>query len=381
MSGPTGVLVLEDGLHFYGKILLETAYACGEVCFNTAMSGYQEVVSDPSYDGQIVVFSFPHIGNVGTNLQDEESGRIRLKAVVLGDAPTQPSNFRSTASFFDYLKKNEIPALFGVDTRALIKRIVASQDPIKAIVSSVRQPLQKDEIVTLANKAADSQSLSGNDLSRVAGGIFSFTSVENEWSKEAIARSKPKVAILDFGVKANILRCLSQRGITPKLYPQGTTVEQLLEDNIDGIVLSNGPGDPRAIDPAVLTNIRRFLSARIPLLGICLGFQLIALSFEAKVKQLKSGHHGINHPVKNLLTEQISITSQNHEFYVEEMTLPDHILITHKSLFDGTLEGFKSPDGRIVAVQFHPEAAPGPNDTKIIFDQFIDRVEAYAKKK
>lgn len=366
-----GVLVLEDGSYFYGKCLPNSSDMTGEICFNTAMTGYQEVISDPSYAKQIIVFSFPHIGNTGVNKDDEESPNAVPNGIILGNLPTKSSNFRSESSFLGYLIRKEVGGLHSVDTRTLIKKIVNSSMPLKGILKKIKAPLKNEEIQQLTLLASQAQALSGSDLTMQTRGNIPYVWEAGEWGLTKKNLLHYKVAILDFGVKANILRSLTSCGIECKVFPQNVSIKELMDENIHGVVLSNGPGDPRTIDKKVMEKIKLLLRENIPILGICLGYQLLALISGAQIKQLRCGHHGINHPVKDLITQKILITSQNHEFVVEEDSLPCNLIPTHRSLFDGTLEGFQIIGKPIIAIQFHPEACPGPHDTKYFFDQFI----------
>jgi len=377
---PNGILVLEDGSYFYGKSLTNSSPVEGEICFNTGMTGYQEVISDPSYAKQIVIFSFPHVGNVGVNEDDEESSKTALNGIILGDLPTPPSNSRAKLSLLDYLSQKEVSGLYGVDTRTLIKKIVTCSTPLKGRIQKIESPLRNEEIKKLALLASQAETLSGSNLTPQTGTHQPYSLEKGEWGSSKRETSEYKVAVLDFGVKANILRSLISRGVTYEVFPQNVSIERLVDEKIQGVILSNGPGDPRAIDRGVLETIKSLLQKDIPILGICLGYQLLALVCGAKIKQLKCGHHGINHPVKDLLTQKIAITSQNHEFVVKEDPLPDSLMPTHRSLFDGTLEGFKMVDKPVIAIQFHPEACPGPNDAKYLFDQFITLMDNYASK-
>lgn len=373
MYKPNGILVLEDGSYFYGQLLTNKSPMNGEICFNTGMTGYQEVISDPSYAQQIVVFSFPHIGNVGINTRDEESANIYLNGIIMGDIPTAPSNFRAESSFIDYLIHKEVGGLHSVDTRTLIKKIVASPLPLKGRIQAIQEgPLTNEYIKQLAVLASTTESLSGSNLTTKTGR-------QNSYVCEGFGSLQYKVAVLDFGVKTSILRSLTSRGVQCNVFPPNVSFEELLKEKINGVVLSNGPGDPRAIDRDVMNTINLLIEKNIPIFGICLGYQLLALASGATIKQLECGHHGINHPVKDLMSKKIKITSQNHEFVVEENALPPHLIPTHRSLFDETLEGFKILDKPVIAVQFHPEASPGPHDTQYLFDQFINLMKNHAK--
>lgn len=280
-----------------------------------------------------------------------------------------------------YLFHKKTGGLHGVDTRTLIKKIVTSPTPIKGKIFSIQTPLTEMQLQQLAREASNTRSLSGNNLTLKTEGVHSYV-----WKTPKGGRTKKvsfqyKVAVLDFGIKENILRSLTSRGVLCNVFPPNVSIQELRNANIDGIVLSNGPGDPRAIDMSVMETIKVFLQQEIPVFGICLGYQLLALIFGAKVKQLTCGHHGINHPVKDLITNKITITSQNHEFVVEDTSFPQTLMVTHRSLFDGTLEGFKILNKPVIAVQFHPEASPGPHDTMYLFDEFINLMDAHASKK
>jgi len=377
---PTGILVLEDGSHFYGHHLTPNSDTEGEICFNTAMTGYQEVISDPSYAAQIVVFSFPHIGNVGVNDDDQESSKSYLNGIIMGTPPTNPSNFRAKTSLLEYIAQRDIKGLHSVDTRTLIKKIVASPTPLKGKIQTIQGILTDNQIAQIALSASTIQVLSGKNLAVQVGTQHSF-SWQNKIGESPEKNILPyRIAVLDFGVKTNILKKLDARGVDCTVFPPTVSAETLIKEQIDGVVLSNGPGDPRALELSVLETVKKLIHKQIPILGICLGYQLLARIYGAKIEQLPSGHHGINHPVKDLITGKVLITSQNHEFVVEEDELPDDLTPTHRSLFDGTLEGFKIINKPIIAVQFHPEASPGPHDAEFLFDHFLSLVSHAAKK-
>lgn len=373
-------LFLEDGTYFNGHILNEIDNQEGEICFNTGMTGYQEVITDPSYTNQIIVFSFPHIGNVGANKCDNESEKAFVNGIVLGDLPTSPTNHRHEESFSNWLREKNVGGICGVDTRSLIKKISSSQDPIKGKIKRIVNNGYKQNYENYKNELNAIKPLSGSNLS-------SMTSTRRNyiWETAELSISKIyspglpfKIGVIDFGVKQNILRCLISRGCIVEVFPEDVTYQALMNSGVQGIILSNGPGDPRFMKERIITTLTELISAHVPILGICLGYQILAHIYKANIYQMSCGHHGINHPVKDLETQRVIITSQNHEFVVDLGTLPKILNPTHISLFDHSLEGFKVEDKPIVAVQFHPEASPGPHDAMYVIDNFIELVSQNA---
>lgn len=387
---PSAVLMLDTGDFFYGSSPYSACTRSAEICFTTSMTGYQEVISDPSYANQYVVFSAPHIGNVGLNEDDNESKKPLLEGVIIGEEITSPSNHRSLEDLPKWLKEKNIPCITDVDTRSVIKLISRSTDPIRAWIIPCDGYLTQKELSSAHEKILAGQSLKGQFLSKsaVENQILSISKKDPKWQEYDRPQSKSvgesiqqtSVAVIDFGVKANIVRSLNSRGFQVTVYPFDTPVDHILKSKHDGIVLSNGPGDPMAVDSTIVENIKTFLDQQCPILAICFGYQLIARALGAEIVQMPCGHHGTNHPVKDLLTGEVLITSQNHEFVLDEKTTNENIEITHRSLFDNTLEGFKVRGRDIFAYQFHPEACPGPNDAKYLFDEYSELVESYAKK-
>lgn len=360
-------LLLEDGTVFHGLSIGADVESIGEVVFNTSMTGYQEILTDPSYSEQIVTLTYPHIGNTGTNSEDFESSKVYCKGLIIHDLSQISSNFRSNSDLQQFLIKNKIPALTGIDTRRLTRHIRKNGAQPGVIVH------QNDS--QLSQKLFDAfPGLSGLDLAKkvTTNDIYEFA--EGEWSLEYGFEKSPKTTVhvvaYDFGVKKNILRMLVSRGAKVTVVPAKTSVDKVIELNPDGIFLSNGPGDPEPCDYAI-SNIKEFINRKIPIFGICLGHQLLSLALGAKTKKMKFGHHGANHPVQDLATKKVFITSQNHGFTVDESSLNDNIVVTHKSLFDQTIQGIETKDKLAFSFQGHPEASPGPTEMSYLFDQFF----------
>jgi len=360
-------LLLEDGTVFHGLSIGADVESIGEVVFNTSMTGYQEILTDPSYSEQIVTLTYPHIGNTGTNSEDFESSKVYCKGLIIHDLSQISSNFRSNSDLQQFLIKNKIPALTGIDTRRLTRHIRKNGAQPGVIVH------QNDS--QLSQKLFDTfPGLSGLDLAKkvTTNDIYEFA--EGEWSLEYGFEKSPKTTVhvvaYDFGVKKNILRMLVSRGAKVTVVPAKTSVDKVIELNPDGIFLSNGPGDPEPCDYAI-SNIKEFINRKIPIFGICLGHQLLSLALGAKTKKMKFGHHGANHPVQDLATKKVFITSQNHGFTVDESSLNDNIVVTHKSLFDQTIQGIETKDKFAFSFQGHPEASPGPTEMSYLFDQFF----------
>ena len=352
------LLALEDGTVFYGNTFAGEGEVSGEVVFNTSMTGYQEVLTDPSYKGQIVTMTYPLIGNYGINDQDVESHRIQVEAFVVREYESIPSNWRSQQTLASYLNEQGVIGIEGVDTRALTRHIRVAGAMKGVISTSDLDP------ISLANKARASQGLVGRDLVKEVTCLKPY-----EWTQENGARFK--VVVIDCGLKYNIARSLALRGCGVTVMPAHTSAEEIRAMNPDGILLSNGPGDPEPITYVVDT-IKR-LMADYPIFGICLGHQLLGLAFGGKTYKLKFGHRGANHPVKNLLTGQVEITAQNHGFCVDIDSIKDpEIEITHINLNDQTLEGMRHRTLPIFSVQYHPESSPGPHDAAYLFDEFIE---------
>ncbi len=378
-AGATAALALADGTVLFGQGAGADGAAVGELCFNTAMTGHQEVLADPSYAGQIVCFTFPHIGNVGANDEDEEAAdsRARRAAVAMvGRAlPTPPANWRAQTSFEEWLRTRGIVGVFGVDTRALTRRI---REQGMVMAAAAHAPDGVFDLPALVEAARNAPSMEGAELaagvSRTDAGAW--TSSAWTWPEGYAAGPEggAHVVVLDYGVKSAILRRLAAAGARVTVAPATASAEAVLALQPDGVVVSNGPGDPAATGRYALATIRGVIEAGVPTLGICLGHQMLALALGAKTLKMDQGHHGANHPVKNLETGQVEIVSMNHGFTVDRDSLPADALETHVSLFDGTNCGFRLKDRPVVAVQHHPEASPGPQDSFNVFERFMDMV-------
>ena len=362
------LLALEDGSVFHGYAVGATGETVGEVVFNTAMTGYQEILTDPSYAKQIVTLTYPHIGNTGVNVEDEESDTVHAAGLTVRDVPRRPSNWRSTESLPDYLKRHGIVAIAGIDTRRLT-RILRDKGALNGCIAAGEQI---DAEAALA-KARAFPGLNGMDLAKVVSVGESYPWNEGVYDLDNTKFNQPakrfKVVAYDFGVKYNILRLLAEQGCDITVVPAQTPAADVLAMKPDGVFLSNGPGDPAACDYAIVA-ARQFLDAKIPLFGICLGHQIMGLALGAKTLKMKFGHHGANHPVKDMDDGRVLITSQNHGFAVDPATLPANVRITHTSLFDGSLQGFALTDRPAFCFQGHPEASPGPHDIGYLFDRF-----------
>ncbi len=371
---PRAILVLQDGSVFHGQSIGVEGHTVGEVVFNTAMTGYQEILTDPSYAKQIVTLTYPHIGNTGTNREDEECGRTWVEGLVIRDLPRLASNFRRQQALGDYLRAKNIVAIAGIDTRRLT-RVLRDKGAQNACLMA--GDVNEQRALALANAFAG---LQGMDLAREVTTPDSYVWDEGSWSLgrgfAAPSQDKPlRVVAYDFGVKRNILRMLVDRGCIVTVVPAQTPAADVLAMNPDGVFLSNGPGDPEPCTYAIEA-IGTILHSHIPLFGICLGHQLLALASGARTVKMKFGHHGANHPVQNLQSGRVMITSQNHGFAVDEQSLPDDLVATHKSLFDGSLQGIRHADRPAFSFQGHPEASPGPHEAAELFDHFIALMKA-----
>ncbi|WP_394175950.1 glutamine-hydrolyzing carbamoyl-phosphate synthase small subunit [Thalassotalea litorea] len=374
----SAILVLEDGTIFKGTAIGATGAAVGEVVFNTAMTGYQEILTDPSYAEQIVTLTYPHIGNTGTNTEDEESADIWAKGLVIRDLPLLASNFRSEQTLSEYLIANNILGIADIDTRKLT-RILREKGAQNGCIMAGDE-LDLDKAQTLAK---DFPGLKGMDLAKVVSTKEQYQWTEGSWQlgqgHVSPAEYPHHVVAYDFGAKRNILRMLADRGCKLTVVPAQTPAADVLAMNPDGIFLSNGPGDPEPCDYAI-SAIQSFLETDIPVFGICLGHQLLGLASGANTVKMKFGHHGANHPVKDMGRDVVMITSQNHGFAVDEDTLPANLTATHKSLFDGSLQGIHRTDKPAFSFQGHPEASPGPHDAAPLFDHFIELINDYKAK-
>ncbi|WMD20659.1 glutamine-hydrolyzing carbamoyl-phosphate synthase small subunit [Achromobacter seleniivolatilans] len=364
---PPAILALADGTIFRGVSIGASGHTVAEVVFNTAMTGYQEILTDPSYSGQIVTLTYPHIGNTGVNAEDVEANRVYAAGLVVRDCPARVSNFRSTQSLPDYLAAQGIVAISGIDTRKLT-RILREKG---AQGGCIFVGTDAERAVELARGFAG---MAGQDLAKVVSVTSSSEWTEGTWQLgEGFSKpdqSKFHVVAYDFGIKTNILRLLADRGCRLTLVPAQTSAEDVLKLNPDGVFLSNGPGDPEPCDYAI-TATRTFLDKKLPVFGICLGHQIMGLAVGGKTLKMKTGHHGANHPVQDLQSKRVFITSQNHGFAVDAASLPANARVTHVSLFDGTLQGFELTDRPAFCFQGHPEASPGPHDILELFDKFI----------
>lgn len=374
----TALLALEDGALFYGDSIGAPVERAGELVFNTAISGYQEILTDPSYYQQIVTLTHPHIGNTGVNPADEQSGRVFVSGLVIRDLPLAASNWRAKEPLRDYLKRHDIPAIAGVDTRRLTRHL-REHGAMRACLSAGRPEAEQ----ALAGARAFS-GLVGQDLAAEVSTTSAYPWREGARTLAGEARPASaedyRVIALDYGVKHNILRILADLGCAVTVMPARTTAEAILSARPDGVFLSNGPGDPDACDYAI-TAIAEIVSRGLPVFGICLGHQLLALALGAKTIKMKFGHHGANHPVQSLADGGVLISSQNHGFAVAEESLPESLLATHRSLFDGTLQGVRHKTLPAFGFQGHPEASPGPHDLKPLFQHFIELMREYKAKR
>ena len=370
-SLPPAILVLADGTVFRGYAIGVAGSASGEVVFNTAITGYQEILTDPSYCRQIVTLTYPHIGNVGCNEEDFESRANYAAGLVIRDLPLRAENWRLQDTLPEYLKKHGVVAIAGIDTRKLT-RILREKGAQAGCIIAAAQSEPLEEVKALAEARAF-PGLAGMDLAKVVTVASPYEWSEAEWTLKGYDKAPPAkyhVVAYDFGVKRNILRMLASRGCKVTVVPAQTPAAEVLKYNPDGVFLSNGPGDPEPCDYAIAA-IRDVMTQNVPVFGICLGHQLLALASGAKTVKMKFGHHGANHPVKDLDTQQVLITSQNHGFAVDPETLPANLRATHVSLFDGSLQGIARTDVPAFSFQGHPEASPGPHDVAYLFDRFI----------
>ncbi|WP_342118161.1 glutamine-hydrolyzing carbamoyl-phosphate synthase small subunit [Pseudoduganella sp. OTU4001] len=382
-SGPAvpAILALADGTIFKGISIGAAGHTTGEVVFNTSITGYQEILTDPSYSRQIVTLTYPHIGNYGINTEDVEASKVHAAGLIIRDLPLVASNFRSHQSLSDYLKAENIVAIAGIDTRKLTRILREKGAQAGAIVTG-SQGNEPSEAQAL-ELARSFPGLAGMDLAKVvtAPEVYEWTETEWELGKGygKVADAKFHVVAYDFGVKRNILRMLASRGCKVTVVPAQTNAAYVLSLNPDGVFLSNGPGDPEPCDYAIEAT-KVFMEKKIPVFGICLGHQIMALASGAKTLKMKFGHHGANHPVQDLDSKKVMITSQNHGFAVDADTLPANCRVTHVSLFDNSLQGFARTDVPAFCFQGHPEASPGPTDVAYLFDRFINMMEAAEKK-
>ncbi len=368
---PTACLALADGTLFYGKGFGASGQAVAELCFNTAMTGYQEIMTDPSYAGQIVTFTFPHVGNVGINPEDDEAAEPHAAGMVVKWDPTEPSNWRAAGRLSDWLAGRGRIGIGGVDTRRLTRAIRQQGAPHVAIA---HDPEGKFDVEALVAKARAWPGLVGLDLAKAVTCAQSYRWDEMRWAWPDGYRRRQtpgrRVVAVDYGAKRNILRCLASAGCDVTVLPATATAQEVLALEPQGVFLSNGPGDPAATGVYAVPMIQGVLDAGLPLFGICLGHQMLALALGAKTIKMNHGHHGANHPVKDLESGKVEITSMNHGFTVDSQTLPERVIETHVSLFDGSNCGIRMRDRPVFSVQYHPEASPGPQDSYYLFERF-----------
>lgn len=382
LPGVTGILALADGTILQGIGVGAVGEAVGEVCFNTAMTGYQEILTDPSYMAQIVAFTFPHVGNTGTTAEDLEqmsgSAQTAARGAIFRDVPTPPANWRADSDLQGWMHRRGVVGLAGVDTRALTRAIREHGMPHGVIAHSPKGEFDLDALVARAKAWSG---LEGLDLAKDASCLQPFVYDEGLWSwPEGYAKPAPapkyEVVVVDYGVKRNILRALTSVGARATVVPASTSAEAILAREPDGVLLSNGPGDPAATGEYAVPEIRKLIDSGVPVFGICLGHQMMSLALGAKTMKMDQGHHGANHPVKDLTTGKVEIVSMNHGFTVDRDTLPEPVVETHISLFDGTNAGIALKDRPVFSVQHHPEASPGPTDSLYLFQRFADHMDA-----
>ena len=376
---PTGALVLQDGTVLWGRGFGAAGRSVGEVCFNTSLTGYQEIMTDPSYAGQIITFTFPHIGNVRTNPEDIETKTPAARGLIVKTDVTEPSNWRSVQNFDAWLKNWNLIGLAGIDTRRLTRLIRDTGAPTGVIVHNPAGITDAD-IAAATEEAKAWPGLEGMDLAKDVTTRQSYRWTQSTWTLGAgyAEQDSPDhhVVAIDYGAKQNILRCLAATGARVTVVPASATAEEILALNPDGVFLSNGPGDPAATGVYAVPTIQGLLAKDLPIFGICLGHQLLALALGGKTEKMPLGHRGANHPVKDLETGKVEITSQNHGFMVLPESLPEGSVVTHVSLFDGSNEGFRLKDRPVFSVQYHPEASPGPSDSHYLFERFATLIEA-----
>jgi carbamoyl-phosphate synthase small subunit len=373
------LLALADGSIFEGVSVGAEGAATGEVVFNTAMTGYQEILTDPSYREQIVTLTYPHIGNVGTNAEDAESAAVHIAGLVLREVPRPPSNFRSTLDFREYLKANRVVAIAGIDTRRLTRVLRDKGAQNGCIMAGAGA-----KAAAALKQARAFPGLKGMDLARVVTCDKPYAWTRGSWALAGNREARREggrwhVVAYDFGVKANILRLLADRDCRVTVVPAQTPAGEVFRLAPDGVFLSNGPGDPEPCDYAIRA-AREFIARRLPLFGICLGHQILGLAAGARTRKMKFGHHGANHPVQDLESGRVLITSQNHGFEVDESSLPRTAAVTHRSLFDGSNQGIRLTDAPAFSFQGHPEASPGPHDVGYLFDRFVGLMESAARQ-
>ncbi len=390
VTPPNAALILADGTVFSGYGIGREGASAGEICFNTAMTGYQEILTDPSYAGQVITFTFPHIGNVGANDEDVESERSFVAGCILREAITEASNFRAAARLDAWLDTHGITGITGVDTRALTRHIRRHGAQNCAVAFSRQPSVTRDQLLKQAKLALDA----APDMNGLELAAHVTRKDQGMWNKqrwelgegyltlnaESSSLNAPHVVAIDYGVKMNILRSLASAGCRITIVPAQTPAKDILALQPDGVFLSNGPGDPAATARYAVPEIQALVAADIPLLGICLGHQMLGIALGAKTEKMTQGHRGANHPVQDLETKKVEITSQNHGFCISDTNLPDTLLVTHRSLFDRTVQGIRHKTKPIFSVQGHPEASPGPHDSFYLFERFVDAMNQHKKK-
>ena len=372
---PPAILALSDGTVFMGQSIGHDGHTVGEVVFNTSMTGYQEILTDPSYNQQLVTLTYSHIGNYGVNTEDNESSAVHAAGLIIKNLPIVHSNFRASENLSDFLKSNRTVAIADIDTRMLTRHLRENGAQNGAIHAfPMGHQITDNDIKQAVAQAKAAPSMSGLDLASKVSVEQAYAWTQTEWKLGSgygeVNQTKFKVVAFDFGIKKNILRMLAQRGCEVTVVPANTRAEDVMKFNPNGVFLSNGPGDPGPCSYAIEAT-QNLLNRKVPIFGICLGHQILALACGAKTYKMKFGHHGANHPVKDLLSSRVSITSQNHGFAVDESTLPPHLRATHVSLFDGSLQGIEVVGQHAFGFQGHPEASPGPHDIGYLFDRFI----------
>ena len=375
----SAVIIFADGTVFYGKGIGAETKAVGEICFNTSLTGYQEILTDPSYAGEIITFTFPHIGNVGTNNEDIEHQTPFARGAIVRDDITTESNWRASQHFDTWLKSHNLAGICGIDTRALTRYIRDNGAPNAVIC---HQADGKFDLEALHKEASDWAGLEGMDLAKDVSCTQTYEWDATLWDlKEGYGRQEnpeKHIVAMDFGAKRNILRCLANAGCKVTVVPGKTTAEEILKHKPDGVFLSNGPGDPAATGEYAVPTIKTLLDKDLPIFGICLGHQMLALALGGKTEKMHLGHRGANHPVQDLQTKKVEITSQNHGFKVIPESLPENVEVTHISLFDKTNEGIRHKSKPAFSVQYHPEASPGPQDSHYLFGRFMDMIKEAA---
>jgi carbamoyl-phosphate synthase small subunit len=372
---PPAILALSDGTVFMGQSIGHDGHTAGEVVFNTSMTGYQEILTDPSYNQQLVTLTYSHIGNYGVNTEDNESSAVHAAGLIIKNLPIVHSNFRASDNLSDFLKSNRTVAIADIDTRMLTRHLRENGAQNGAIHAfPMGHQITDNDIKQAVAQAKAAPSMSGLDLASKVSVEQAYAWTQTEWKLGSgygeVNQTKFKVVAFDFGIKKNILRMLAQRGCEVTVVPANTRADDVMKFNPNGVFLSNGPGDPGPCSYAIEAT-QNLLNRKVPMFGICLGHQILALACGAKTYKMKFGHHGANHPVKDLLSSRVSITSQNHGFAVDESTLPPHLRATHVSLFDGSLQGIEVVGQHAFGFQGHPEASPGPHDIGYLFDRFL----------